>query len=72
VQTALRLPALILLAAFAANALASSPEPATCGGSTPCKACKTCEQCRYCHKLGGYCGVCSKSIPERPTDQHHD
>ena len=37
---------------------------ATCVGNHPCKACKNCSQCKYCHKDGGYCGVCSKPIPE--------
>jgi hypothetical protein len=37
---------------------------ATCRGDTPCKACKNCSKCNYCHVKGGYCGVCSKPIPE--------
>jgi hypothetical protein len=36
----------------------------TCKGDYPCVACKNCTQCKYCHQEGGYCGVCSKSIPE--------
>ena len=44
--------------------LCPSPMLATCVGNHPCKACKNCTACKYCHKDGGYCGVCSKPVPE--------
>jgi hypothetical protein len=45
---------------------ADDAELATCKGNSPCKACKNCTACKYCHKDGGYCGACSKPIPESP------
>ncbi len=61
--------ALLLLAAICVAPLASAApeaELARCVGAMPCKACKDCSACKYCHKDGGYCGVCSKPMPEGP------
>ena len=40
---------------------------ARCVGDWPCRACRNCSMCKYCHKDGGYCGVCSRPIPEEPS-----
>jgi hypothetical protein len=58
---------LILLLALAVLSPIPADDPgelATCKGGRPCKACRDCSACRYCHKDGGYCGVCSKPVPE--------
>jgi hypothetical protein len=44
--------------------LCLTPMYATCHGNHPCKACSNCSMCKYCHGDGGYCGVCSKPVPE--------
>lgn len=36
----------------------------TCSGNHPCTACRNCSRCFYCHVQGGYCGICSRPVPE--------
>ena len=61
------LTAVFTLALLSPMHAEESPGLATCKGDHPCKACHDCSACRYCHKLGGYCGVCSRPIPETPA-----
>jgi hypothetical protein len=60
----IRRPLILACSALLLAPIEADELVATCVGNHPCKACKNCTQCRYRHKFGGYCGVCSKPIPE--------
>jgi hypothetical protein len=71
-----RLPALVVLAAWFASTLIPTSIPlgvsccdagASCSGARSCKVCTNCSRCAHC-KGGGSCGVCSRgsSTPDVP------
>src|SRR5690242_20600978 len=47
--------------------VAMAPEPASCTGSSPCRACSNCSRCAHC-RSGGTCGVCAPASPSKGTE----